>query len=123
MFSDGRKYKLEIWGLALGYFVAYLPYSALVKLTTSGRWPGMTGAVSGFELLPVTVVATLVGMGGFLLATGWWRHAGRRALWRLQVPVPQLLLVLSGVGFALQIATTTLAYSFPGVSIVLALLL
>ncbi|HOU54286.1 MAG TPA: hypothetical protein PLQ97_10200 [Myxococcota bacterium] len=42
---------LGIWGHALGYFLAYVPYSALTKALTSGRI-GSGPPVNSFELLP-----------------------------------------------------------------------
>jgi protein-tyrosine-phosphatase len=120
---EHRKYNLAIWGLALGYFLFYIPYSALIKVITSGKLPGMSGPVSGFELLPVTVVATAVGMFGFITAAGWWKYAGRRKFFGLAIPFPNRWTFLSGVGFTVIIGTTTLAYTFEGVSIIFALLL
>ena len=45
---------------------------------------------------------------------GWWKYARRR---------PRALVVLSGLGTAIIIGTTTLAFAFTGVSIIFALLL
>lgn len=123
MSFNERKYNLGIWGLGLGYFMFYLPYSGLIKVITSGALPGMNGTVSGFELLPVTVIATFVGMFGFITAAGWWKYAPRRTMFGFDIPCPCRLTILSGIGFAVIIATTTLAYTFSGVSIIFALLL
>ena len=34
--AQHRRYSLGIWGLALGYFILYLPYCALIKAITTG---------------------------------------------------------------------------------------
>ncbi len=42
----GRRWRgLGTWGLALGYFAWYVPYSALTKALSSGILPGFRGAV------------------------------------------------------------------------------
>jgi protein-tyrosine-phosphatase/drug/metabolite transporter (DMT)-like permease len=116
-----RRYSLGIWGLALGYFIFYLPYCALIKAITTGLWPG--GPVSGFELLPATVIATAVVVLVIITAMGWWKYAGRREILGFRIPFPSRWTLLSGLGFAVIIGTTTLAYTFSGVSILLALLM
>ena len=94
-----------IWLAALGYFAAYVPYSALTKLLSADR--------SGLELLPVTAIATTLTMLVVISALGWWKHAGWPTRWT----------ILSGLCTAFIIGTTTLAYTFEGVSIVLAMVL
>jgi hypothetical protein len=118
-----RRFNLKIWGLALGYFCFYAPYSALVKVTTTGLLPGTGGPVTGFELLPSTVIGTAVLMMACTSLFGWWKYAGRRQFFGVSVVCPSRLVFLSGLGTAVIIGTTTLAYTFNGVSIVLALLL
>jgi len=108
-----RHFSLGIWGLALGYFCFYTPYSAVIKLVTSGLWPGVRESVSGFQLLPATVVSTAVVLPAIVSALGWWQHARR----------PSAVVWLSGLGTALIIGSTTIAYASTGVSILLALLL
>lgn len=115
-----RRYSLGIWGLALGYFILYLPYCALIKAITTGLWQG---PVSGFELLPATVIATAVVVLVIITAMGWWKYAGRREILGFRIPFPNRWTLLSGLGFAVIIGTTTLAYTFSGVSILLALLM
>ena len=118
-----RKYSLSIWLLALGYFSFYIPYSALIKVVTEGLLPGVDGKVSGLELLPSTVIATFVVMLLFITLMGGWKYAGRREFFGLSIPFPSRWTFISGIGFAVIIATTTLAYTFSGVSIIFALLL
>lgn len=113
----------RIWAYAFGYFACYAPYSALTKLMSQGHLPGMTRAVDGFEVLPITTFASLVGMVVFISAARWWKHAGRRRLLGLQIPAPSRWTLLSGLATAAIIATTTLAYTFDGLSIVFMMLL
>ncbi|MDI1446103.1 hypothetical protein [Polyangium sp. 6x1] len=121
--TDARPaHDARIWLYAFGYFACYWPYSALTKLASQGRIPGMTRAVSGFELLPVTTIASLVGMFVFLSWRGLFRYATQRTVLGRSIPVPTRWTFLSGVATAVIIATTTLAYTFDGVSIVLMML-
>jgi hypothetical protein len=97
-----------IWLWALGYFIFYTPYAALVKLMAmEGRWP------TGVPLLPLSLLATVATLLTIVTILGWWRYA----------MVPTRPLLISGAGTALIIASTTLAYTFAGVSVILALLL
>lgn len=107
----------SIWWLAFGYFAAYAPYSALTKYMT--RY----GGVGGTELLPPTAMASLVGMFLFISAMRWWKHAGSRTVLGLRIPVPGRWTFLSGLCTAAIIPTTTLAYTFSGISIVFMMLL
>jgi protein-tyrosine-phosphatase len=109
--------------LGFGYFVFYLPYSGLTKAVTKGLLPGMHGSVSGFEVLPVSAVATLVMIWGFITAKGWWEYAGHRYILGIRLPAPSAGTFVSGLCMGAIIATTTLAFSFAGASIVLVLVL
>jgi len=113
----------RIWAYAFGYFACYAPYSALTKLVSQGRFPGMSRAVDGFELLPLTTAVSLVAMLTFLTAKGWWRYAGRTSVLGRSVIAPGRWTFLSGLATAAIIASTTLAYTFHGVSIVFMMLL
>jgi len=112
-----------IWASALGYFVCYAPYSALTKALSDGTLPGVARPLGGFELLPVTTAASLLAMFTFLTSMGWWIHAGSRQAFGVRIPVPGRWTLLSGVCTAGVIGTTTLAYTFHGVSIVFMMLL
>lgn len=118
-----RRFKLRIWWLALGYFAFYAPYSFLVKVLTSEVWPGANEPVSGFRILPAVVVSIAFVLLGIITLNGWWRYASRREFLGQNLPVPPVPFVLAGIGTALIIATTTLAFTFTGVSILFALLL
>ncbi|MCA9680376.1 MAG: hypothetical protein H6709_16910 [Kofleriaceae bacterium] len=112
----------SIWWWAFGYFAAYAPYAALTKAITSGLLGDGRAPPTGVELLPISVAATVTTAILFLWLTGWWRHA-RKPVGRWQVPLPSKLTALSGLCSAGIIATTTLAYTFEGVSIVYVMLL
>jgi hypothetical protein len=118
-----RQFSLRIWGLAAGYFGFYVPYCGLIRTITAGLWPGETEQVSGFELLPATIIATAMALPLFVTMMGWWPYAGRRQVFGLSIPCPSRWTVLSGLGTAIIIATTTLAFTFQGVSIILTLVL
>ena len=123
MTSSHRRYKLAIWGLALGYFVFYAPYAALIKISTSGLWPGLSSQISGFRLLPAVVISTAFFLPLIVSLRGWWKYAGRRQTLGLNIPFPRPLTFLSGLGTAIIIGTTTLIFTFDGVSIIFALVL
>lgn len=113
----------SIWWFAFGYFACYAPYSALTKALSSGALSGMGPALDGFAILPVSTLASLVGMFAFLGLSGWLRHAGSRRVLGVRVPWPSPWTFLSGIATGAVIATTTLAYTFEGVSIVFVMLL
>ena len=113
----------SIWWFAFGYFACYAPYSAMTKAVSKGLMPGMEEGISGFTLLPCTVIFSLCGMLVFLTAMGWWEHATRHQVGGLSLPGPRRVTVASGLCTAVIIGTTTLAYTFSGVSIVFMMLL
>jgi hypothetical protein len=117
-----REHTLGIWALGLGYFIFYTPYSGLIKAVTTGLLPG-SERVSGFVLLPSTVISTALVMLLFITVMGWWKYVRLRRVFGREVRCPNRHTFLSGICFATIIATTTLAYSFKGVSIIFALLL
>jgi hypothetical protein len=111
----------SVWFFAFGYFAAYVPYSALTKAVSSGQIG--EGPISGVELLPVSALASLVGMFAFISVMRWWKYAGQVQVGSLRLPRPGRYTLLSGICTAGVIATTTLAYTFEGVSIVFMMLL
>jgi drug/metabolite transporter (DMT)-like permease len=112
-----------IWLHAFGYFACYAPYSALTKLVSEGRIPGMTSGLSGFAILPISTMASCLGMYLFLTLRGWWQYAGRRTVLGRSLPMPGLYTFLSGLCSAAIIGTTTFAYTIRGASIVFMMLL
>ncbi|RKH61975.1 hypothetical protein [Corallococcus llansteffanensis] len=113
----------SIGWLAFGYFACYLPYSALTKALSLGALPGMTEGVPGFVLLPSTALASLVGMFLYLWRSDSFQYAGHRRIGRVVLPWPGRWTFLSGLCTTGIIATTTLAYTFDGTSIVFMMLL
>jgi protein-tyrosine-phosphatase len=116
-----RWHDLGIWGFGLGYFLFYIPYAFVIAAATRGGQG--TQSVSGFTLLPASALATMVVMFGFITTMGWWAFAGRRRLLGLDLPWPSRHAGISGLGFALIVPTTTLAYTWSGISILLAVLM
>jgi protein-tyrosine-phosphatase len=121
MLTETRRYSLQIWALGFGFYFFYTPYSGLTKALSSGL---LTNApVKGPVLLPLSAIGTVLGMLGFISAMGWWKYAGRREFFGVQVPFPRRLTFLSGVCMATIMGTTTLAFTFAGLGIVLVLVL
>lgn len=112
----------SIWWFAFGYFGCYVPYSALTKALTDGRIAGVPKP-TGLEILPVSTIASLLAMFAVLTGLRWWGFAGKREILGVRIPWPGRWTLLSGICTAAVIATTTLAYTFSGVSIVLMMLL
>ena len=117
-----REYTLGIWALALGYFLSYIPYSGLTKAATSGLLT-RGRLISASELLPSATVSTAIAILLFITIMGWWRYGRQHRVLGFNVVFPRRQTFISGIGFAAIIVTTTLAYSFSGVSIILALVL
>lgn len=118
-----RSPALVIWGLALGYFVFYVPYAALAKALSDGLLPGVP-PVSGLAVLPAAALGSALAMPLFLALSGWWRQGGGRPLGRRGwLPVPSRWAVVSALATAAIVGATTLNYTFSGLSIVLVLLL
>jgi hypothetical protein len=111
----------SIWAFAFGYFASYVPYSALTKGVSSGRIGGEQ--VPGVELLPISAMASLAGMFLFITAMRWWKYATPLVIGGFRLPRPTRYTLLSGVCTSGVIATTTLAYTFEGISIVFMMLL
>jgi hypothetical protein len=107
-----------VFALAFGYFASYVPYSAITKALTT---PSIAGAatVSGLMLLPAMTLASLGSMLATISCLGWWRYAmPAGAKW----PRPTRWTFLSGIATAMILVTTTLAYTFDGVSLTFVML-
>ncbi len=113
----------SIWWFAFGYFACYVPYSLIARAISRGLWWGTNGPMDGARLLPLSLMVSAVGMVIFLYATGLWRYAHQFKIGPLSIPRPSKGTFLSGLCTATIIATTTLAYTFKGISIVFAMLL
>lgn len=106
----------SIWAFAFGYFAAYAPYASLTKyLSAHGS--------AGLSLLPVSTLASVATMLVYIFLTGLHRHAGRARVLGVNLPMPGVWTALSGLASAGIVMTTTLAYTFEGVSIVFMMLL
>lgn len=113
-----------IAALCFGYFASYIPYSMMTKMIADGLFAGMNGTkFSGFEIQPVVVLGSLTGMYSFITFAGWWKFATHSKVFGVSIPRPQWFTFISGLCTACQIVTTTLAYTFSGVSIVFVMLL
>ena len=123
MHAERRRFSLGIWALGFGYFVFYTPYSALTKAVSNGLLSPTEKLVSGFELLPASVTATVLTMFAIITAARWWKYAGRREFFGVSIPFPNQWTFLSGLCIAVIIGTTTLAFSFAGTSILFVLVL
>jgi drug/metabolite transporter (DMT)-like permease len=107
-----------LFALALAYFGCYVPYSAITKALTT---PAIRGelALDGLVLLPIMTLSSLASMVVTITLLGWWRYArppGTR--W----PRPTRWTFLSGLATATILVTTTLAYTFDGVSLTFVML-
>lgn len=114
MAAHGKSQALAI--LAIGYFLWYTPYAALTKALSAGLLPVEAAAVGGLALLPAAAVGTLLGIGGYLVASGRWRDL------RGEGGVPPGGLVFAGFCTAVVMATTTVNFTFTGISVLLVLL-
>jgi protein-tyrosine-phosphatase len=118
-----RDSSILVWFFAVGYFFSYVPYSALAKAITRGYLTPGQRPVSGFDILPPVLLGTIITMPLLVAALGGFRFTSTQRILGRHVPFPRTDTIISGIGFAVIIATTTLAFSFAGVSIVLALVL
>lgn len=119
--------KLAVFGIAalcFGYFASYLPYSMMTKMVTKGLFEGMHGVgFEGFQIQPVCIFASSLCMLTFITLAGWWKYATHSKVMGISIPRPQWFTFISGLCTAVQIITTTLAYTFSGITIVFSMLL
>ncbi len=118
--------RASLWTYVLGYGAAYVPYSLLAKGISKGLFSADHRGLDGPVLLPVSMIFSVVAMFAFWWRAGWWQDAARARPWRpggLLLPRPRPGTWLAGLCVAGISASTTLAFTFDGVSIVLALLL
>jgi hypothetical protein len=111
------------WWNAFGYLACYVPFSALTKQVSKGGWPEGSPGVAGLSLLPLSSAACVVVMVLFLGGSGWWRDAPAWSVGPFRIPHPRPATLLSGLCTSLILTTTTLAYTFKDVSILLVMLL
>ncbi len=78
--------------------------------------------VSSGEILPPTIMASILVMLCFISSMRWWKYATQWKLGSLSLPRPRIWTLLSGICTGFVVVTTTLAYTIDGVSIVFAML-
>lgn len=121
--TPARQAGFGMLGLGIGYFIWYTPYSGLAKAMSGGLLPMLHGPVGGLVLLPASALGTLAAMPLTLTILRWWRYSRRRRAGRVSLPFPARETAISAFCMALIIGTTTLNFTFTGVSIALALIL
>ncbi|MFJ8350197.1 hypothetical protein ACIQ9J_28275 [Streptomyces sp. NPDC094153] len=109
--------------LSFGYFVSCIPYAMPVKALASGVTPLSSQRISGFEMLPASVLGQLAAMMIFLGVSGRWQHMRRSGIGGGRIPVARQETLAAGLFTSLIIGTTTMNYTFAGVSILFMLLL
>lgn len=115
---------LGIATLCFGYFASYVPYTMMTKMITNGLFAGMDGkGFDGFIIQPVVVLGSTVAMFTFITMARWWKHATHFTFLGVSLPRPQWFTFISGILTSGVIITTTLAYTFQGISIVFMMLL
>lgn len=103
--------------VALLYFLAYVPYAALVRWMASMNYPPFGRPLTGLEILPATTLVSGVFTLAYAWGSGWWRHAHHVTVAGVAVPCPTRWTALSGAGTALLLFTVPLSFTFAGVSI------
>ncbi|MCQ2736658.1 MAG: hypothetical protein MJ234_05590 [bacterium] len=123
-----------IWVYAFGYFAAYWPYSAITKIVTDRNirdlatlpeWlKGVAAGLPGPEVLPLSVFASVIGALLFLHFRGLFKYAPvHKKIGNFEIPLPDKNTFISGLCSSIIIATTTLAYTFTGVSVIFIMLI
>ena len=114
---------LTVGVLALGYFLAYVPFAGLTRALSTDLLPGLDEQEGGLTLLPAAAIGVLAGSVGFLWATGWWRSIGLRDVRGRRRRMPGRAMIVAGTAMAVIIGTTILNFTFVTVSILFMLLL
>lgn len=110
----------RVWLFAFAYFVCYVPYAALAKALSTGAF-GVRA--TGLSLVPLSTMASALGMIVSFTALGWWKIPQQVRLAGVSLPRPRVATLVSGVATGAIVVTTTLAYTFEGVSIPFVMLL
>ncbi len=113
---------VSIWWFAFGYFACYVPYTALTKAITGGLFTSLP-KLQGAMTLPMSVFASVIVMIIYLSVMKWWGYLPKKKLGGLTIRFPDTLQFFSGICAGVVVMTTTLAYTFTGVSIVFMMLL
>jgi protein-tyrosine-phosphatase len=115
--------KRIVWAFAAGLVIFYTPYAGLAKAVTQGLFPGVPKGLIGLEILPAAIIGTVLMVPLNLTLLGWWKYASIKRVAGIPLPVTTPAVALSGFGLALIIGSTTVLFTFEGISIVLALIL
>jgi protein-tyrosine-phosphatase len=112
-----------VGALAVGYFLAYVPFAGLTRALSTDLLPGIDDEIGGLTLLPAAAIGVLAGTVGFLCATGWWRSIGLREVRGRRRRMPGRAMIVAGTAMAVIIGTTILNFTFVAVSVLFMLLL
>ncbi|WP_394846942.1 hypothetical protein LZC95_05680 [Pendulispora brunnea] len=115
--------RIGMFGLGLCYFLWYAPYSAVAKAMSGGLFDSTHGPIGGFVLLPAAAIGTLCAMPLTITILGWWKYARHRTIFGRSVPFLGRETAAAAFWMSLIVGTTTLNFTFPGVSILLMLVL
>ena len=99
------------------YLLVYLPNVILTRLATAGINPQLGRPLTGLEILPASLIVSLVLTYAFIWLSGWYRDAHRVTVGRARVPWPTRWTMLSGAGTALILFTVPLSFTIQNVSI------
>lgn len=121
--TKGRAAAFGMFGLGLGYFLWYTPYSGLAKALSGGLVPGIDHSIGGLVILPAAAIGQLLAMPVFVLGSGWWKYSRRRRVFGRNIVFPARHTAESAFWMAFIVGSTTLNFTFPGASIVLMLVL
>lgn len=110
-------------GLGIGYFISYTPYTGLARGVSEGLLPGIDDPVKGLQILPPSALGLLFSMVVFLIVSKWWRLARSREIAGVRVPFPGRETAASACFMAVIVGTTTLNFTFVGISILFVLVL
>src|SRR5690349_16157011 len=111
-----------IWLAAFGYFATYVPYSIMTKMVTSGIGPWKGQKVDSFAIQGVMTMGSILTAYVYITVVGWWKYATKSTVAGITIARPQWFTLISGLCASFQIITTTLAYTFKGVSILFVML-
>lgn len=99
------------------YLLVYLPNVILTRLATAGIDPQLGRQLTGLEILPASLIISLVLTYAFIWLSGWYRDAHMVTIGSARLPLPTRWTMLSGAGTALILFTVPLSFTIQNVSI------
>ena len=99
------------------YLLVYLPNVILTRLATAEANPQLARRLTGLEILPASLIISLVLTYAFIWLSGWYRDAHRAPFGSARFPLPTRWTLVSGVGTALILFTVPLSFTIQNVSI------